>query len=479
MTGHSPHLKRQIGLLQLFTLAFGTMIGVGWITVMGAWLAQAGPMGAFIGFAGGGIIVAIIGLCYAELAGMFPVSGGEIAYAYAIYGSQVSFAVSWSLALTYIGLSAFEAISIAWVLGALFDSFGGPVLYSAFGHDVTLHALLAGFAILVLLTLINTHGAKWATRFQDMMTYSLLAISIGFIIAAFYNGNVSNLDPMFVESPIGGGISVGILAIFAVTPFWYAGFDTIPQAMGESTTDGNLKKLPLVIVGAILMALVFYAVVIFATASLMPRAELLALELPMAGVFEAAFGSPILGKAVLVAGLLGLFTTWNAIIFAASRLIFAMGRAHMLPHQLGAVHVKYGSPMNAILFIAAITTILSLLGRNAIIPIVNVGAIALTVVFVAMTFGLLILRKTMPNHERPYVMKGAIILAPLGGIASLIMVYQALIGPYADAGGSWPLEWSLLLLWGALGAVMWIISAPTRRQYSEEERRALILETDE
>ncbi len=288
MTSTTPHLKRQIGLLQLFTLAFGTMIGVGWITVMGSWLTQAGPMGAVIGFVGGGIVVAVIGLCYAELAGMYPVSGGEIAYAYAIYGPKVSFAVSWSLALIYVGLSAFEAISIAWVLGAMFDGFGGPVLYTAFGHDMTLHGLLAGYAILALLTYINFKGSKSSTKFQDIMTYTLLAISVLFVIASLISGDAANLEPMFVESPLDGSVTAGILVIFAATPFWFAGFDTIPQAMGESAEGVDLKRLPLVIVGSILMALVFYAVVIFATASLLPRGELLAMDLPMAGAFEAA-----------------------------------------------------------------------------------------------------------------------------------------------------------------------------------------------
>jgi len=474
----STHLKRQIGLLQLFTLAFGTIIGVGWITVMGSWLEQAGPVGALIGFAGGGLVIVVIGLCYAELAGMYPVSGGEIAYAYAIYGPNAAFVVSWFLSLTYIGLSAFEAISVAWVVSALFEGFGGPVLYTAFGHDVRLHALLLGIGVLVVLSIINYRGSNVATRFQDIMTYALLSISLIFIIAAFYVGDVSNLRPLFVDSGPAKSIGPGILAIFAATPFWFAGFDTIPQAMGESVKEANLKRLPLVIIAAILLAFVFYVAVIFASAMLLPRTELLALELPMAGAFYAAFASPLLGKGVLIAGLCGLITTWNAIVFAAGRVIFAQGRAHMLPHQLGAVHSRHGSPANAVIFVAVVTAALSLLGRNAIIPIVNIGSAALSLVFVAMTFGILRLRRKQPAHKRPYRMKGAHVLAPLGGIASLAMLYLAIVGPYEAAGGTWPLEWWLLLAWTGLGGLLWLISTPMRRRIPESVRRALILEAD-
>jgi amino acid transporter len=479
-TGPSAtRLTRQIGLLQLFTLAFGTIIGVGWITVMGTWLGQAGPLGALVGFAGGGLIIAIIGLCYAELAGMYPVSGGEIAYAYAIYGPGAAFIVGWFLSLTYIGVSAFEAISVAWVVSALFEGFGGPVVYTAFGHDVRLHALLLGFVVLIVLSVINYRGSRLATRFQDIMTYALLSISLIFVIAAFVGGDTDNLDPLFVESGTPRSIVPGILAIFAATPFWFAGFDTIPQAMGESRKASKLARMPLVIVGAILLAFVFYAAVILASAMLLPRAELLALELPMAGAFNAAFASPLFGKGVLVAGLCGLITTWNAIVFAAARVIFAQGRAHMLPHQLGAVHTRFGSPANAVVFVAVVSGILSLLGRNAILPIVNVGAAALALVFAAMTFGVLRLRSTQPGRERPFRLGYARWIAPLGSAASLAMLYLAVLGPYEGAGGKWPLEWTLLLAWLGLGVLLWAVSAPMRSRYPESERRALVLEEDQ
>ena len=70
-----PSLQRAIGKGQFFTLAFGTIIGVGWIIYLGYWLAPAGPLGAAIGFGAGTLLIALIGLCYAEMASMFPVSG--------------------------------------------------------------------------------------------------------------------------------------------------------------------------------------------------------------------------------------------------------------------------------------------------------------------------------------------------------------------------------------------------------------------
>ena len=94
-------LSRDLKLINLFTLAFGSIIGVGWITVLGSWLTQAGAVGAILAFVGGGFIMLLIGLCYSEIASMYPVSGGEVAYFYEMYGIEMSFFAGWFLALNF------------------------------------------------------------------------------------------------------------------------------------------------------------------------------------------------------------------------------------------------------------------------------------------------------------------------------------------------------------------------------------------
>ena len=70
-----PELKRAISGFGFFALAFGSMIGVGWITALGGWFEQAGPVGAIVAFIAGGTLMLIIGLCYAEVTPMLPVTG--------------------------------------------------------------------------------------------------------------------------------------------------------------------------------------------------------------------------------------------------------------------------------------------------------------------------------------------------------------------------------------------------------------------
>src|SRR5262249_18526873 len=98
----SSRLKRELGSFQFFTLAFGPVVGVGWAVVLGDWLRQAGPLGAILGLASGGVVILLIGLCYAEVATMLPVSGGEVAFAYEAFGQRACFLTGWLLAFTYI-----------------------------------------------------------------------------------------------------------------------------------------------------------------------------------------------------------------------------------------------------------------------------------------------------------------------------------------------------------------------------------------
>lgn len=349
-------LRRELSLRNLFTLSFGTIIGVGWITVLGSWLSGAG--------AGGGLVMLLIGLCYAEVATMYPVSGGEVAYIFEMFGLEISFFAGWFLALNYIATTAFEAISVGWILSALFPGIEGPVIYSILGTDVHLVSLLIGLGIMAVITMINYRGAKSTARFQDVMTLALVLLAVVFFVAGIAWGDVSNMEPLFVEAPAGGGVLMGVLAVFATTPFWFAGFDTIPQAMGEKAEDASLRMLPKVMILSILFALLFYALVIIAATMALPRAELLALDLPAAGALEAAFGSPLMGKIVLIAGLCGLITTWNAIFFGASRVIFALGRAHMIPHQFSRVHKTFASPAAAVLFVGLIGGAMAFLGKT-------------------------------------------------------------------------------------------------------------------
>jgi amino acid transporter len=460
-------LARRLGVFHLFAMAFGMIVGVGWITVAGVWISDGGSLGSIAMFGLGWMFMCLIVLCYAEIAAMFPVAGGEVPYVYRILGSGPAFLAGWFLALVYISVTAFEAISIAWVLSAMFPGMEGPVLYSVLGTDVDLHSLLIGLAGMAVVTGINYIGVRQAAAFQSVMVYSLLVVVAVFVTAGILAGDPANLAPAFGAPGTQGVSWLGLLAVFAVTPFWFSGFDIVPQAL-------DLSRLPRILVGSITVALVLYCLVILAATLSMPREALLAADLPPAAAIGAALESDWWARVVLFGGLLGLISTWNAIFYGATRLIYALGRAHLIPRAFGFVHERHHTPHVAICFVGAVGGLGAFMGREAIIPIVNIGATILSTLFLVISIGVIVLRRRMPSYHRPYRVPGFPWLPGVAALFAGAMLILSLITPLEDAQVI-PVEWGILGGWLILGLLFWRLASRTRVSLSEAEREARLL----
>ena len=75
-------LLKILGNRDVLALAFGAMIGWGWVVTAGLWITEAGSLGAILAFLIGGLLVVFVGLTYAELAAALPLAGGELFYSY-------------------------------------------------------------------------------------------------------------------------------------------------------------------------------------------------------------------------------------------------------------------------------------------------------------------------------------------------------------------------------------------------------------
>ncbi|HCR54216.1 MAG TPA: hypothetical protein DIW27_07370, partial [Cytophagales bacterium] len=283
-------LKKGINKIGFFCLAFGAMIGVGWVTAMGPWLKTAGPIGASIGFAIGGTLILFIGLCYAEVTAMLPVSGGEVAYAYKAYDTSKSFTVGWFLAFGYISVSAFEAISIGKITSYLFPTIDRWPLYSINGDQIYGTHLLLALMFVSLITWINYVGVQGSMRFQIYLTIAFLFIVLCVVLVGFYKSDINNLKPYFAQSGELGVIG-GIIGVFATVPFWLVGFDTIPQGAEEAKASITHRTIGLLIIISIVAAVLFYILLIISSSMVGNWQSLLNEELFTAKSFEIAFQS--------------------------------------------------------------------------------------------------------------------------------------------------------------------------------------------
>jgi len=467
-------LSKGIGRAGFFCLAFGAMIGVGWVTAMGPWLQTAGPMGAAIAFAIGGLLMLFIGFCYAEVTAMLPVSGGEVAYAYKAFGTSKSFLVGWFLSFGYLSVSAFEAISVGKILSYLFPAIDQWPLYAINGETIFGSHLLLAFLFVALITWINYVGVQNSIRFQVYLTVVFLLIVLAVGVMGFWEGQVSNLQPLFVKGADKTVIG-GIIAVFATVPFWLVGFDTIPQGAEEAKDSVNPRMIGILILVSIVAAVLFYILLIFSTSMVTDWSSIVGSDLFTAEAFESAFQSKFLVNSILIAILIGLLTSWNGFFLAGSRVLFAMGRGKIIAPPLGRSHQKYKTPYNAVLFSGAITFISALLGRGAMIAFVDVGSLCIAAAFLGVSFSYLRLKKAFPDQPRPYLAPGGKLTGYIA-IGGSILILLAITLPASPAALKWPLEWAILLALSMLGTVFWLMSKPSREKTTREERDYLILE---
>lgn len=445
-------LKKTLGPLQFFSYSFGCIVGVGWIVLLGNWLERGGPVGAALGFALGGVLMALIGLCYAEAAGMLPVAGGEMAFGLEGWGKGMGFFGGWMVVLIYAAAAGYCASSLAWILDYLIPGIKGPALYSFRGSDIHLGSLAAALGTVLLLTWVNLRGVRSSSRFQDWLTYGKIAIALIFISAGMLGGNTANLQPLFNtdsgRTPLGGMISV-----MAIVPWFLGGFNIMPQVMEERAEGTSIALIGRVTVAAILAGALYYCLVIISGSMAMPWKEMLTRELPAAAAFKQAFNSEWLARAVLVTGLFGVATVGNGAVVAASRVLFSMSRASLLGPILG-VTSHTGVPARAILFVGFIAALGTLLGRQGISPVVAVGAICMSIGYLITSALVWKLRRTQPDRDRPYRIPMGRGVSLVAAVASALLIVAALYDPYVSAGRRIPLEWMILAVWSMLGFVL-------------------------
>ena len=456
----APALEKTLERRHLYTLGIGTIVGVAWLMVLGSVLASSGPLGAALGFIVGAVAMIPIGLCYAELAAALPFAGGEIVYAYEFFGMRWAYLAGFCLAFIYIINCVFFAVSVGWLCNELVPGIEGPMWYAVLGAPVHAGDVLIGLAASLVLLFAHWRGAKDAARVQDVATYALLIATCLFVVVALSRGSAANLHPWLAPSTWAFGYG-GIFSALAVTPYFFGGFNTIPQAIAELRDETQRGRIAGVLAGCILISLLFYCLVLIAVSMVMPRGQLLSYELPVAQAFRVAFGSRALADVVLLGGLLGLVAVWNALFFAASRVLYALGRCHLLPPSYGSLGAGGRAPMRALTLVTVASIGGLFLGKGVLVPVVNVTSTLFAVMYALVCAGVLRHRRRHAAPGGGYRVPG-VWLVWLATAFSVYLIVLSLVQQRMDAGGRFPAEWWLLLgLVGAAG-MLWFASAAAR-----------------
>ena len=161
--------------------------------------------------------------------------------------------------------------------------------------------------------------------------------------------------------------------------------------------------------------------------------------------------------------------------FAATRVLYALGRSHLLPAGLGRLSGDGRAPTRAIAVVTLLSIIGLFLGKGVLLPVVNVSSTLFAVMYTIVCFGVLRHRRAAPRPGA-YRVPGGTLLVWLAALFSLYLVGLSLLQQYRDAGNRMPPEWWLLLASLAAGALAWTLGGYSRAALNETQRRRVIFE---
>jgi APA family basic amino acid/polyamine antiporter len=372
----SPKLARSLRPTEYFTLAFGAMVGVGWLIVIDDWLTRGGPGGAMLGFLLGGLALLPVAYVYGKFVREIPNASTEVAYAETVFPKSIGFAAGWLMTLAYLIVCPWEAVAIGKIAAYLFPSIQSFEIYRVAGFPVFLPALFLGLSVTALIVFLNYRGIRLSSRFQNYTTFGLLSLFGIFAIAGFSKGQVQNLQPFFAHSEMNTltGALVSVIMVLQIVPYFLTGFESVPKC-SEEAEDGFLPEgFAKAIFLGLGVGVFFYVVIIGIVSGLVPWKSLATERFATAIAFERAFGSPFLVRILFIAASLSLLKVFNANFLTASRLLFALGRDHLIAPKLGKIHARFQTPYVAILFCGLITVLGALLGDSILIPVTEVGS---------------------------------------------------------------------------------------------------------
>lgn len=440
---------RGLTRLQLFMMCFGAIVGVGWITILGQWLSLAGPGGSVIALVLGAIAMLVVASGYVALARENQLSaGGEIGAVAAALGPASGYAVTAALALACISVVAFEAVSAGWILVTLFPSLEGPVLYRVFGQDVHLGTALVALLGTGTVALLNLRSITGTARTQNSIVFLKLAITAVFCVAGLISGKAANLLPLLPAAGVGAASpTAGVLTILATMPLWYAGFHVAAVLSGERSSSVPLAAVGWVMYASIVAACLFYVCIVLAASYVVPWQALIAAPLPAATAFREGLASGTMANLVLVSGLLGICSAWIACFTAAVRILNALHRQLQSAHVAtsGGYDIATLQVAPATLLIAVIAGILSLAGRSALVPIVNVASLCFGVVYLFVSI------VAWRHAVRPMQRGRAFIGIGVAAFMAAYVIYSAV-----ESGGWAAPEVVIIALWLILGAIAWL-----------------------
>lgn len=421
------HLKRELGLLDGTMLVVGSMIGSGIFIVSAGMTQHVGSAGWLILiWVLSGLMTMIAAVSYGELSAMFPKAGGQYVYLKESYNKLIAFLYGWSFfAVIQTGTIAAVGVAFAKFTAYIYPPFSDENILWEIGSFKLNAAQIVSIVVIIILTYINSRGVKNGKYIQTIFTITKIASLFGLIIFGFILGakaeiwNINWADAWTAKSfskdtgswtTIGGTVLMSAIAASMVGSLFSSdAWNGVTFISGEIKNPKRNVGLSLflgtliVTVIYILTNIMYVAVLPMESIAFAP-AERVAVE-----ASHSIFGH--VGTYIIaIMIMISTFGCNNGLILAGARVYYTMAKDGLFFKK--AAHLNSASvPGWGLWFQCFWASALCLTGKYG--DLLDFVMIIVVIFYILTIYGIFILRKKMPDAERPYKAFGYPILPML------------------------------------------------------------------
>jgi len=392
-------LRRDLGLAAAISVIVGSMIGVG-IFLGPRGVAQQLPTPGLMLLAWGlgGVFVLCGAMTYAEMATIFPRSGGSYNFIKAAYGPLPAFLNGWS------GVAIGKAANVS-ALAVGFGAVSSVLLAAVFGLQLTpMGQIGAAIALIVTVAAVNVVGVRHGGRLSVAAAF----VKVG-ALALLIIGGLVVLAPRFPTLAQAAPAAPGgfdLLSAFglALIPIFFAydGWENSTQ-VAEEVRDPQ-RNVPRSLILGTLAVLVLYVLANLVYLLAVGPQTLGTSTFAAGETADAIFGNGA-NVVISLAILVSIVGTVNNIVLTGPRIAFAMGRDGLFPLALSKL-TRFGTPARAILLQCAISLALVLLppvgGRPLFDTLLTYIIVDSFIFYALATSAVFVLRRTMPDAPRAF-----------------------------------------------------------------------------
>jgi APA family basic amino acid/polyamine antiporter len=391
---------RAFGTWGLTALGIASVVGAGIFVSTGVAAQDAGPA-VVLSFALAGLAAAATALCYAELAAMMPVAGSTYSYVFVAFGLLPAWIIGWDLLIEYLFAAATVAVGWSGYAVQVLANAGVHVPHALASPPFGAHAGIVNLPAIVVVaacTVLLVRGTRESARANAAIVALKLGVLLLVIVVGAFHVHPADWSP-FVPANTGGfgdlGAS-GILRGAGVLFFAYVGFDAVSTAAAEARDPA--RTVPRALLGTVAVATLLYIGIALVLTGLVPYTGLDVAD-PISRALAAAGPLGWLDDVVGIAAVVGLFATVLVTLYGQVRILMRMSADGLLPPVFARIDPRRRTPVgNTLLCGLVAATVAALVPIDVLGDLVSIGTL---LAFVLVCSGVLVLRRSLPDAERP------------------------------------------------------------------------------